>query len=230
MIGKKKTNMIEESQNTVEKQLAGFGVRLIAYLTEFAFGFTVFALVLRYIVIADDLKTVLDRFLTGLIVLIFIHPILTLVNIALTVNFGGGLGKLLCGLKIVDQDSRYLSYKKAFFRLLVGYQVAKLVSGLGFIWIMVDKQKRGWHDLVTGSWVVFRSRFAWIVGVFTLAAIVALNVFLGQKIYYGFKNNLEFYREVIEQIEEEFEFDDQLELEESPAIPANYPEPIEFEV
>jgi uncharacterized RDD family membrane protein YckC len=32
--------------------------------------------------------------------------------------------------------------------------VSSLVFYLGFIWILVDKRRRGWHDLIAGTVMV----------------------------------------------------------------------------
>ena len=36
----------------------------------------------------------------------------------------------------------------------VGFWVSSLVFYLGFIWIFVDKRRRGWHDLMAGTVMV----------------------------------------------------------------------------
>lgn len=36
----------------------------------------------------------------------------------------------------------------------VGYIPSTLVLGMGFIWVAIDKRKRGWHDIIAGTVVV----------------------------------------------------------------------------
>jgi uncharacterized RDD family membrane protein YckC len=55
-----------------------------------------------------------------------------------------------------DQDGARIGWGTALLRLL-GMYVASTVFYLGFIWIFVDKRRRGWHDLIAGTVVVQRS-------------------------------------------------------------------------
>ncbi|MGA7985503.1 MAG: RDD family protein [Burkholderiales bacterium] len=41
-----------------------------------------------------------------------------------------------------------------FIRFL-GYFVSIVPLGLGFLWIAFDRKKRGWHDLIAGTVVVY---------------------------------------------------------------------------
>lgn len=63
-------------------------------------------------------------------------------------------GKMLLGLRVVDARSggpltvgqsigRYLSYYLSLFPL-----------GLGFLWVVFDARKQGWHDKLAGTVVV----------------------------------------------------------------------------
>jgi uncharacterized RDD family membrane protein YckC len=61
------------------------------------------------------------------------------------------------GLAVVrDADGGPIGWGAALLRL-VGMYVSSLVFYLGFIWIFIDKRKRGWHDLIAGTVVIKRS-------------------------------------------------------------------------
>jgi uncharacterized RDD family membrane protein YckC len=61
------------------------------------------------------------------------------------------------GLRVVrDQDGGRIGWGTALLRML-GMYVASAVFYLGFIWIFVDKRRRGFHDLIAGTVVVKRS-------------------------------------------------------------------------
>lgn len=65
---------------------------------------------------------------------------------------GKTIGKWLLGLRVVGEEDRPLSYSQALIRSAAG-----LFSGLsvvGFLWIIWQREKRGWHDLVARTWVV----------------------------------------------------------------------------
>jgi uncharacterized RDD family membrane protein YckC len=57
-------------------------------------------------------------------------------------------------LRVVhDRDGSPIGWGTAFLRL-IGLWVAGAVFYLGFIWIFVDKRRRGWQDLIAGTIVV----------------------------------------------------------------------------
>ncbi len=63
-------------------------------------------------------------------------------------------GMALFGLRVVDdQHGGRIGWGTAFLRVL-GMYVASAVFYLGFIWIFVDKRRRGFHDLIAGTVVV----------------------------------------------------------------------------
>jgi uncharacterized RDD family membrane protein YckC len=62
------------------------------------------------------------------------------------------------GLVVVrDADGGPVRTRTAILRL-VGLYVASAVFYLGFIWIFIDKRRRGWHDLIAGTVVVHRTK------------------------------------------------------------------------
>ncbi len=65
---------------------------------------------------------------------------------------GMTVGKWLLGLKIVAANRAPISYPQAMLRWL-GYAISAPL-GLGFLWIMVSREKRAWHDLLARTWVV----------------------------------------------------------------------------
>jgi uncharacterized RDD family membrane protein YckC len=63
-------------------------------------------------------------------------------------------GMKVMGIRVVsDEDGSPIGMATGFVRLF-GYFVSGLVFSLGFIWILVDKRRRGWHDLIAGTCVV----------------------------------------------------------------------------
>jgi uncharacterized RDD family membrane protein YckC len=65
---------------------------------------------------------------------------------------GRTIGKWLLGLRVVGRNQEPVTYAQAFLRL-IGY-IPSSVFGLGFIWILLTREKRGWHDLLAGTWVI----------------------------------------------------------------------------
>ena len=63
-------------------------------------------------------------------------------------------GMSMMKIKVVrDSDGGPLTGGAAILRLL-GFWVSHVVFYLGFIWIFVDKRRRGWMDLIGGTVVV----------------------------------------------------------------------------
>jgi uncharacterized RDD family membrane protein YckC len=60
---------------------------------------------------------------------------------------GQTLGKWALKLRVTDPLGLSIGYPQAFLRTL-GYLLDALPMGLGFFWIIRDREKRGWHDLI----------------------------------------------------------------------------------
>lgn len=67
--------------------------------------------------------------------------------------FSATPGKMICKLKIVEENGQKLSWQKALLRF-VGYIVSGVALFIGFIWIGFDKKKQGWHDKIAKTYVV----------------------------------------------------------------------------
>ena len=60
----------------------------------------------------------------------------------------------MMGIRVVrDRDGGPITSGQAILRL-IGYWVSGLVFCLGYLWILIDKRRRGWHDLIAGTVVV----------------------------------------------------------------------------
>ncbi len=58
------------------------------------------------------------------------------------------------GLRVVrDADGSRIGWGTAFLRTL-GFWIAGAVFYIGFIWIFIDRRRRGWQDLIAGTVVV----------------------------------------------------------------------------
>lgn len=65
----------------------------------------------------------------------------------------GTFGKSVMGIKVVDGSGNRMTLPKS-----IGRNVTKTFSyfvlSLGFIWILFDKKKQGWHDKLNNTFVV----------------------------------------------------------------------------
>jgi len=63
-------------------------------------------------------------------------------------------GKMIVGLKIVDKETfNILSLKKSCVRFL-GYIISVATLGIGFIWMIWDKENQGLHDKIANTYVL----------------------------------------------------------------------------
>jgi uncharacterized RDD family membrane protein YckC len=63
-------------------------------------------------------------------------------------------GKTLMGLRIVTTDGQSPSFGRSVRRLL-GYIVSIIAMFIGFLWILVDNRRQGWHDKIAGTLVIY---------------------------------------------------------------------------
>ena len=65
------------------------------------------------------------------------------------------LGKRIFGLYVVRNDGSKIGFCRAFARSLC-YNISGLIFGIGFLMIAFSEDKRGLHDLICDTKVVYR--------------------------------------------------------------------------
>jgi len=130
-------------------EFAGHGARLVAYVIDL--------LIQGALAIAVFLLSILAA---ALFPPLFLLGVLGWLAISLAYfpyfwsRSGQTPGMKLMELKLVrDADGGPITTGQAILRL-VGYWVSSFVFYLGFIWIFIDKRRRGWHDLIAGTVVI----------------------------------------------------------------------------
>jgi uncharacterized RDD family membrane protein YckC len=67
---------------------------------------------------------------------------------------GATPGMKVAGIRVVnDRDGSAIGWGTAFVRL-IGMAISGSVFYLGYIWILIDSRRRGWHDLLAGTCVI----------------------------------------------------------------------------
>jgi uncharacterized RDD family membrane protein YckC len=66
---------------------------------------------------------------------------------------GQTVGKKAMGIKVTQANGRPLTYSQAILRYAM-YIVSAIPFFLGFLWLIWDEKKQGWHDKVAGTIVV----------------------------------------------------------------------------
>lgn len=152
--------------NTIQPQTAGFASRLIAFLvdlflvnTGLVVATSVTVLLLRYFdfgnlfSVADE-PTELGRLVVGLVATVtflttyFVYPVF------FWVLAGQTPGKRLMGLRVVRTDGQPLTVDRAVLRAL-GYWLSAFPLFLGFLWLLQDDKRQGWHDYLADTYVIY---------------------------------------------------------------------------
>lgn len=67
------------------------------------------------------------------------------------------LGKSMLHMVVVDKGTGdRISTLRIMFRDIIGKWISGLIFGLGYFWILIDKDKQGWHDKLAGTVVVYK--------------------------------------------------------------------------
>jgi uncharacterized RDD family membrane protein YckC len=139
---------------------AGYGERLVAYIVDVV----IVSLVCLAVIVVGGLAVGLGSIGGGAGAAIGGSLLLFLVIFIISVGYfpffwarvGATPGMKMFGLLVVrDSDGGPITTGQAVLRL-VGYWVSGLVLYLGYIWVFIDKRRRGWHDLIAGTVVVQR--------------------------------------------------------------------------
>ncbi len=129
-----------------------------------------------------------------------VQIILGLLNCWLTTKFGGSIGKLLTGIRVVDMGGEYITFKKSLFRYYVGYTISGAVLGLGYWWVFKDKNRQTWHDQFVNTFVITKNPSAVALGFITLVVLVAVFTYLSLSMLTNIEKNQLFYQESITDI------------------------------
>jgi len=156
---------------TVGMSYAGFGRRLWASILDGVILSAVINLLLLPLGHSTSVETTIQT------IVIIVLPLLYYV-IAWKNFDGQTIGKRLVGVKVIKIDGSPMTYKTALIRS-ASYYLSAIVFFLGYIWIIFDKRKQGWHDKIAGTVVIKveqpsrNSLYVWVIVAFlTIITIV----------------------------------------------------------
>ena len=69
-------------------------------------------------------------------------------------NSGATPGKMVMGLKVVSAETGGLIDVRAAILRYVGYIVSIISLGVGFLWVVWNPEKQGWHDKIAKTRVI----------------------------------------------------------------------------
>lgn len=149
-----------QEQSRQEITYAGFWVRLGAYMID---SVVVFAglLIVRFIMLIGT-SVVDSSLLSGRILFqytlkdIVLYSVQVLYFILCTYYTGTTLGKRAMNLRVIHTDeSRKLTFLNVLYRETVGRFLSSIILGIGYIMIGFDKEKKGLHDILCDTRVVY---------------------------------------------------------------------------
>lgn len=177
------------------------GLRIIAALIDQLLLGTLCLLLLIFLASASDVIQLLDRLALTVMLVIFVFSLgIPFYSIFITSKFGGTVGKLITGIEVVDGQYKRVSLTRAFFRNYVGYIVSSLLFWLGFIWIAIDPDRRGWHDMLADTFVVVKKRGGEIIGVLAVITLLGINLLLVVATIQQFRSHKSLYQEIFSEI------------------------------
>lgn len=107
-----------------------------------------------------------------------------------TSKFGGTLGKLAFGLRVVDKDENSkIDMKRAFWRNIIGYPFSSSFFLLGFFRVFKNPERLAWHDEIFNTKVVAEGKK--LTGIFIFILTILL---LGFVFYVNIHNVGSFFR------------------------------------
>jgi uncharacterized RDD family membrane protein YckC len=141
----------------LEGRTAGFVSRAVAFTTDlvvvvFMAGMLTF--------VATNLESLLETFIPGRdfrlvdALVVLVPLVIALYYIGLWALTGATVGKWLLGLRVVGTDGSPPTILRSTIRF-VGYGISAIVFFLGYLWVLVDDDRRAWHDDLAGTWVVY---------------------------------------------------------------------------
>ena len=137
------TDDVPEGMSALE--IASVGQRLGAFLVDFVISVLVGVVgLIAASAIGGDVNVV--NFLVSIG-----YWIVVLVMVA---TRGQSPGKIAIGIKIVKTDGRPIGFGTTLLREVIWKIISSIIILLGYIWILFDGQRQGWHDKIASTYVV----------------------------------------------------------------------------
>lgn len=63
-------------------------------------------------------------------------------------------GKKLLGMRVIKEDGSPAGWFTMFFREVIGKAISLSIFSIGFLWILLDPERQGWHDKLASTYVI----------------------------------------------------------------------------
>lgn len=151
--------MLDNTDNIV---YAGFFVRLAAYITDMAIvsaALLIVRLPILFTSIINSENLLIRDFIFQYSIADILFYILTVTYFVLLTYFTGStLGKKLFNIKVISAEERNFTFFEILYRETVGRFLAKVIICIGYFMAGLDRQKRGLHDILSDTYVVYRCK------------------------------------------------------------------------
>lgn len=142
---------------------AGFFVRLAAYLIDSAIVGVILAIAVRFPIwisslVSPDNLVVRDFIFEYSIADIVVYVLSVMYFIILTYKTGATIGKRVLHLKVVSVEERDMKWFEVIYRETIGRFLSGLLLCAGYFMIALHGEKRGLHDLMSDTKVIYCHR------------------------------------------------------------------------
>ena len=153
---------MQNSYSSRDTEYAGFWVRLAAYVIDSIIVF--FGLLFVRLFLSGIMSVLSDTWIGGNILFhytlkdILLYGFQVLYFILCTYLTGTTLGKRAMNLRVVSADGQKLTILNVVYRETIGRFLCSLSVGIGYIIAGVDREKRGLHDILCDTRVIYAKR------------------------------------------------------------------------
>lgn len=153
---------MQNSYSSCDTEYAGFWVRLAAYVIDSIIVF--FGLLFVRLFLSGIMSVLSDTWIGGNILFhytlkdILLYGFQVLYFILCTYLTGTTLGKRAMNLRVVSADGQKLTILNVVYRETIGRFLCSLSVGIGYIIAGVDREKRGLHDILCDTRVIYAKR------------------------------------------------------------------------
>jgi uncharacterized RDD family membrane protein YckC len=67
---------------------------------------------------------------------------------------GQTIGQRVMGLRVLRLNGRRMGFWLSLIRW-IGYQICIITLGIGFLWVLIDNRRMGWHDKLARTCVIY---------------------------------------------------------------------------
>ena len=153
---------MQNSYSSRDTEYAGFWVRLAAYVIDSIIVF--FGLLFVRLFVSGIMSVLSDTWIGGNILFhytlkdILLYGFQVLYFILCTYLTGTTLGKRAMNLRVVSADGQKLTILNVVYRETIGRFLCSISVGIGYIIAGVDREKRGLHDILCDTRVIYAKR------------------------------------------------------------------------